>query len=122
MRRRPLPPALRTVINRLAHEQAIQWERCQRDTLTRQAQGLWGAGAGLDAIEAKLRQADAVERPEGHSVPDWENRPGVSIEHQAPKKKISPDRHPARATRHPAAPRGWKQRRQTRPGSVNSDG
>lgn len=62
LRRSPIPPALRTAINRLAHEQAIQWEMTQRQALMRQAQGLWGAGAGAEAIEARLRQADAVER------------------------------------------------------------
>lgn len=60
--RRALPPALRTAINRMAHEQAVRWEMTQRATLTQQALGLWSAGAGVEAIEARLRQSEAVER------------------------------------------------------------
>ena len=61
-KRQALPPALRTTINRMAHEQAVLWEMTQRRKLTEQAQGMWGAGAAAEAIEGKLRQAEAVER------------------------------------------------------------
>ena len=62
MKRTKLPPALRSTINRTAHELAGQYEIRQRRELTDNALKQWQAGASVEAIVQAIHRQGAVER------------------------------------------------------------
>ena len=62
MKRTTLPPGLRSIINRAAHDLAGLHEMRQRRELTNNALKQWHAGASVEAIAQAIQRQQAVAR------------------------------------------------------------
>lgn len=62
MKRTTLPPALRSIINRAAHDLAGLHEVRQRRELTNNALKQWQAGASVEAVAQTIQRQQAVAR------------------------------------------------------------